>query len=420
MITDTQTLLSLDEYAQIMGLNPLNFNSAATPDQNTFGFESDVQPLWFKYEWQAGKQMSHSKLAELIAGAERDIANYLGVYPAPHWEYQELHLYPGSVLVGDTILYADVNNYYKTVQANWGRIQGAGQRGTNLEATPTEPVVAGIGIAFSDERTSGFNDTATITAETDVTDPSEIKLYFEGHDADPAWEIRPFRSISISSGVVTIVVDSWLMFSPDLWEKAPAGEPITINAGTVGNYVDTVDVYRDYIDTTQFSCRFIWEAQKSPLGVTLQTGRLQVMDGHLGTFGPVPATFDEDTEVWSTTPFSICGRKPDQVQLWYKAGMLSQEFRQGFDIYPMNRVMKENIAWLATARMDITFRANTNITDFVNRLRRNALESIDGDSSFFLPEELSTAPFGTRIGELRVWKRLKAYNPQRQMQVGLA
>ena len=86
----------------------------------------------------------------------------------------------------------------------------------------------------------------------------------------------------------------------------------------------------------------------------------------------------------------------------------------------MNRVMKENIAWLATARMDVTFRANTNITDFVNNLQRNALESIDGDSSFFLPEELSSAPFGTRLGELRIWKRLKAYNPQRRMQVGLA
>ncbi len=417
MIIETQTLLSLDEYAQIMGLNPLNFNSAATPDQNTFGFESDAQPLWFKYEWQAGKQMSHNKLAELIAGAERDIANYLGFYPAPHWEYKELHLYPGSVIVGDTNLYSDVNNQYKTVQTNWGRIQGVGQRGTTLIDTPT---VAGGEVVRSDFRSSGINDTVTITITTTVTDPSEIKLYFTGRNADPAYEIRPFRSISISGGVATIVLDNWLTFDPDLWEKAPTGEPITINAGTAGNYVDSFDVYRDFIDTTEFSCRFIWEAQKTPLGVTLQTGRLQVMDGHSGVVGPVPATFDEDTEVWSTTLFTDCGRKPDQVQLWYKAGLLSQEFRQGFDIYPMNRVMKENIAWLATSRMDITFRANTNITDFVNLLRRNALESIDGDSSFFLPEELSTAPFGTRIGELRVWKRLKMYNPQRRMQVGLA
>ncbi len=416
MIIGTQTLLSLDEYAQVMGLNPLNFNSAASAEQNSFGFQSDVQPLWFKYMWQAGKQMSHNKLAELIAVAERDIANFLGYWPSPHWEYNELHRYPGSVQVGDVHLYTDINDYYKSVKANWGNIVGVGRRGTTLIETPT---VAGGGIVRSDEHTTGFNDTCTITATTAITDENEIKLYFAGHNADPAYEIRPFKSISISGGVVTIVVDNWLTFDPDLWERSPGGEPITINAGTGGNYVTSLDVYRDFVDSTQPSCRLIWESQKTPLGVTTQDGYLQVMDGNLGEMGVVPATYDEDNAQWNTSCFAK-KRKPDQIRFWYKAGLQSQEFLQGFDIYPMNRAMKENIAWLATSRMDITFRANTNITDFVNELRRNTLESIEGDSSFFTPENMANAPFGSRVGEIAVWKRLRTYNPQRIMQVGLA
>jgi hypothetical protein len=88
--------------------------------------------------------------------------------------------------------------------------------------------------------------------------------------------------------------------------------------------------------------------------------------------------------------------------------MQSEEFLAGYDHYPMNRQMRENIAWLATARMNYTFNANNNVMAFVDSLRMEAaMQTPEG--GFFLGPGVLNSPFGTRVGEISVYRRLRQY-----------
>lgn len=404
--TDIQTVLSLDEYAEIMGLNPLNFNSAVSPAENLFGFERDKQPLWFKYSWQSSKQMSHQELATYIQQAELDIAEFLGYWPAPVWIAQETHSYTENVRRGDIFSMYPTKGVYKPFLTRYGKILGVGRRLATLISNET--------VAYSDEDTDTFEETATVTATTTITDPKRIKLFFAGKSGNPDYEIKPLKSVTISGGVATIVANSWLFFERDLYEALPSGEPITINGGDSANYVTTVDVYDEYYDTETASARFIWEERSTALGQTTQNAYLKLTDSELGVVEPVPALYDNG---WQSTSFTNKWL-PDMVQLWYRSGKQSQEYISGNSLSALSAEMKKNIAWLATSRMEITFKANNNVSAFVNRLTRVMSENVEGGGTFFLDQSSLTAPFGTKYGEVLVWRRLKT--AERMMKVGLA
>lgn len=405
--TNIQTLLSLDEYAEIMGLNPLNFNSAASPNENVFGFETDRQPLWFRYSWQASKQMSHSELATYIQQAEKDIAEFLGYWPAPTWIYQETHPYPPNLRRENYVTMDTTRGVYKPITAQFGKVIGVGRRKATLISNET--------VAYSDEDSDTFEETATITATTSITDKKRIKVFFAGKGGAPEFEVRPIKSIEISGGVATIIINSWLLFDRDLYERLPGGEPITINSANPANYVTTVDVYDIDFDTETYSARFIWEDKDTSLEQTTQEAYLKLIDANAGVVEPVPAIYNGG---WNAVSL-VKNYLPDMVQIWYKSGLQSQEYIKGYDLSPISAEMKKNIAWLATARMEVTFHANNNVMAFVERLKRVTSENIEGGGTFFLDQSSLNAPFGTKYGELLVFRRLKQ-GAERLMKVGIA
>jgi hypothetical protein len=87
------TLLSLDRYAKIMGINPVHFQSA---------FTSSIWPIkgkscgeiWTRYSWQLGDRVSHYDLAQAIAQAEEQMAEYTNFPVAPMWVHGEEHPFP--------------------------------------------------------------------------------------------------------------------------------------------------------------------------------------------------------------------------------------------------------------------------------------------------------------------------------------
>lgn len=446
---DTYTLLPLDTYAQIMGLNPLHFNGARLPGvspepftsrgQNTAAGGSvlaDGRPIWQQYAWKDQGSISREELARIIRQAEEDIANFLGYWPAPDWTAQEYHLYPRHHRVEVYQRGINARGQLKSVKTRWGKVIQAGRRNTDLVGTPT---VAGGGLVYSDPNSDGWNTLATITQATTVTNECEIKLYYPNYSGAREWEIRPLRSVSISGGVATITVDSWLMFDEDVINAIPTASVDSINAGTSGNYLQSVEVRRDYTDFTEASAQFFWEREAAStitdsltdctclscggLGcescsLISQNGCFSIRNAESGMVAPIPATYDSDDARWEKDQWTEC-REPDAVKVWYYSGNYSERWLRGETCTPLTSKFARLIAILATARIPYG-EGHRNVTPISAQLEwytRDLAESGGNVNTVFTPPDILNNPFGTKRGEAEVYRSLHSLTP-RKISVG--
>ena len=134
----------------------------------------------------------------------------------------------------------------KSIKTSYGKIIEPGQRGlSDRIGTPTLGGGPTSNFEFSSAvAPATFDETVTVTQDTDYTDACEIKVYFHDHGGDPEWEIRPARTKEITGGTFTATFYAWQFIDPDYWEAFPnqadGGMP-TINLDT-DVYVDTVDI----------------------------------------------------------------------------------------------------------------------------------------------------------------------------------
>ena len=408
----TDTLLSLDRYAAIMGIPPPSFNQGASA--TIFPAGSGCSQVWYQYSWQNHDAVSREDLALEIANAEQDIAQVLGYWPAPKWIAQEAHRYPRHHrpdVYG--ISGKNVRGQRKGIRTNYSKIISPGQRAVALQGQPT---VAGGTIVFSDADGDGFDETVTITQATALTDECEVKVYFTGHAGDPEWEIRPARTKAIAGGTFTATFWAWQLIDPDNWEQLPIEGFTHINLdGAV--YVAQVDVYREYTDTTATASAFYWEPQPTTTAVcaaclgagcvacqlTEQEGCLHIRDAERGVVVPAPATYDEDDSAWDTNAFSLC-RDPDQVKLYYYCGDLSHLNLAGRTCAPLSNWWAQTIAMLATARLERPFCKCGNAEALARQYMTDL--AFQQDHSFNVAFDLLDNPFGTRYGEMRAWQRV--------------
>lgn len=431
---DVVTLLPLDTYAQIIGLNPLHFNGARLPEITAEPFtvaqDWSERPLWQQYGYQNTANISRDYLARAIQTAEKDIAEFLGYWPAPAWVSQEVHMYP--LPHRREYFGSGLNNrgQLKGIKTKYAKIISVGQRSATLIATAT---VAGGTLVYSDPNTDGWNTLATITVPTTVTDECEIKLFFANESGSPLWEIRPLKSVSISGGVVTITVDSWLLFDPDVVNRIPTGEITSINASTAGNYVQTVEVRREFNDFTEPSVQFFWEREPgsdlfpypscSICGGTgceactliTQNGCLAIRDAENGMVAPSPAEYSETDARWNKVQWTEC-REPDQLKIWYRSGLQSELGLQG-SCDKLDKAMARLIAILATARLGFEFKAVSGISSIIDYWQRDQAESYPDGSTIFTPPNILDNPFGTRRGEVETYRALH-HMRERKISVG--
>jgi hypothetical protein len=423
---DVYTLLPLDTYARIMNLNPLHFNGARLPDVTggepfTLAPDWSERPLWHQYGWQNTNIPSRDELARAIQTAEIDIANFLGYWPAPMWISQEVHSYARPAhpeMYGSGV---NVRGQFKSIKTNFAKIIAVGKRKASLIATAT---VAGFTLVYSDPNLDGWNTLATITVPTTVTDIHEIKLYFANHGGSQLWEIRPLKSVSISGGSVTITVDSWLLLDPDVVNAIPTGEVTAINASTTPtNYVSSVEVRREYVDITDNSATAYWEREPGDnlfgalsccpvcggLGceacsLATQDICLAIRNAEAGIVVPASAQYDSTDARWEKLCWTQ-GREPDQVKIWYKSGLLSEQWLQGY-YDEIDSSMARTIAILATARLGFQPRAESGLSGMIDFWQRNLAESGQNLTTVFTPQEILNNPFGTREGEVQAFRAL--------------
>jgi len=409
------TLLSPARYARIMGINPVHFWQAASATV----FPVDCQGVWYSHDWQAGGQVSRWQLAEALLGAEEEIARVLGYYPAPKWISKEIHHYPQHYrrdLYGNG---RDIRGLFKPVEANWGKYIAAGRRAVTLVGDSQS-------VTYSDPDGDGYNELATITVTgITTTDACELKVYFEDKSGQQEWEIRPYKTKTLSSGTLTITFDAWLLIDPDLQEEYPNTddplEPISLLSAS--SYVAEVDVYREYTDFSQASAEFSWQPKPSSslLSIvcptcngsgcvacenTTQTGCIHTMDSMLGMVVPQPATYDSDNAQWNGSTWTEC-REPDTVKLWYYAGDLDQKYLQETSCEPLSHYFAQAIAWLATARLEKDICGCNNVIELFRELRRDLTYSEPDGGSFFNVEDIINNPFGTKKGEVMAYQRIK-------------
>ena len=423
------TLLSLPEYAQIMGINPVHFAGATAGDIFPIqggGGRNACEDVWHRYSWQNVDSVSHYDLAETIQNAEYEIARELGWWPAPMWISQEIRQYPryhrpDAFRSGG----GNVRLMPSSVRAMYGKIIAGGRRNVDTKIGTVTTAVGG-GLTYTDVDLDGFAETATVEIATTLTDETEVKVYVADTDAALEWEIRQPRSKVIAGGVFTAVFDSWLFIDPDIYAAYPTtADPAAIDISTTANYVTSVDVYREYNDPTYSSAEFYWEP--TPSGASfgycsscggsgcvacthiVQNGCLHIRDANVGWVVPQSGTYDESTAQWSGSSWSV-NRDPDFVKIWYYCGDLSQEYLSNRHHWTLPRNWARAIAYLATCRLERPFCSCGNAGALAERMRDDlaAVSSTTQQARSYRidPVLVLQNPFGTLRGEVTAWQQV--------------
>lgn len=405
------TLLSLWRYARIMGIPPVHFASATAG--TIFPGGGSCNALWYKYAWQGSDRVSYEDLVIALRDAEGEVARMMGYWPAPTWLTNEpCRIYPRFYqTLAAYGIYGTVHSRENSVRTKWGKVIAPGRRTATFIDSP-RPV-------YSDEDADGFNETATITFATTVTDTKEIHIYFYDHNGEEEWEIRPARSITITGGNCTVVFWSWQLIEPTLYEWFPtADDHDPIDISTDVNFVTEVDAYRVYNDTTQVAVQFSWEPDVScasdTIALTTQNGTFLVRNTDNGDIIPYPATYGTD---WQRDDFTLC-YEPDNVNLWYYAGDQSQKYLASRDNDPLSDWWAKIIAWLATSRLERPFCSCGNLLALQRDLRTDL--AFSGENvSFATTEDILNCPFGTRKGEVMAWSQIVKFSSPQMMGIAI-
>lgn len=394
--SDIKTWLSLDEWSQIIGLDPLAFNqlSSATIRRNNV-----CGDIFFQYDWQHSDRIGRDTIARAIQQAEQEIAREVGFNLMPDWTVDERLNYPrpsAPELYG--VYGVNPRGQLKSIEANRGWVISGGMKAKTL-------IQAGVAVVRSDADVDNFQETCTVTVAVTTTDTNEIHAYYPAKDGDNGWEIRPIK-VSISGGNATITFKVWQIAAAN---KMDALNPDPIDADTAGNFETTVDIYRIYNDPST-QVQFLWENDVSCCGTctacTLgtQTGCFHLRDPRMGYMVPAPATWDTATSAFVQAEWSAC-REPDQARFWYYSGFRDNALSRPYA--EMSNYWKDAVAFFAASKFDRNVCGCSNVNEFISKWRRDAAFGSQQEGGFTVTQEIASNRLGTSMGALYAWRRIQ-------------
>lgn len=376
MRTKVKTLLTLFEYAEIIGLNPF-WLSQVREDIPRKGQAQNISCDHTMYQdaWQGFEHLSREEIAQSIAQAERLFAKETGFYPAPKYFTEENHPYPGHTLR---------RNYFPYIQAKHGFIQAIG----------TE-LLTSIGTAAVTQTSSyagSFNDGFTVNIAVPAgTTEAEIAAFFITVDRAGLTlaqsEIKPLN-VSITAGTVTITGHITLLVKPEHQVKPDAPE---LSATAAATYATEIAIYRRTTDLSNTGS-LIWikpyDCANPPCEVELETACFSMRDADKGWLEPVPATYDEEAGAFSISDPYCVSSLPQKAKVNYLAGYPRQtDGRMDYDF-------ARSIALLATALLPQRT-AGCNRAD--QRLLHYRNLPVDEDGNLQVPRSLMEAA-GKKFG----------------------
>lgn len=406
----TRTILSLDRYAKIMGIDPVMFNGGyqieLASGRILFPVSNSENDIWPQYAWQNSDQISREELAQQIANAEQDIISLLGYFPSPNWitdEGHDMQRHYRPELHGYHLHY-DVGGQDYQIHPAMAKFISGGVRKSDL-------IERSLSVTYLDNDADGYKETATVTVGIDplvITDPSEVKVYFAGRGGDRAYEIRDFKSKVYNpiTYAVVFTFNSWMMVDPELWEMFPSNDNDSkyIAVDDVTNLVTVVDAYREYNDTTQAHVVF-YDHDRSSGGVTQTTGFLN-MEYDDRFISPIPGTYNSSTLAWERDG-TLCN-EATHMRINYYSGLRNRTNRPQYSDDYLNDNIAQAIAYLASARLGKVFYANNNATALVSSLQFD-MSIIEEGMTVRTPFDVYTNPLGTKRGEWLAWKKIFSF-----------
>ncbi len=397
--SEIKTWLSLDEWAEIIGLNPLHFNSLSSTyfDSNACG------SVWFQHPWQNADRVGRDDLAMVIAEAEQEIAKECGYNLLPDWTIEERLPYAQPIVPGVYNVYGtNPRGLYKSIELRKGHIISGGMRAKTL-------VGRSSAVVRTDPNGDGYSELCTVTAPTTVTDTNEIHIYYSGQSGADEWEIRPIN-VTISAGVATITFKSWQIVDGDKCDILNAN---AIDGDVAGSYETTVDVYRVYNDPAT-QVQFMWESAPEldscstcdACNLTTAAGCFHLRDPRLGIAVPAPATWDAATSAFVSGEWTEY-REPEQVRFWYYSGYQDKNIdRYNVRMAPY---WKYAVAFFAASKLERPVCGCSNVNQFIDRWRVDVMANKYGDgvgmSVNVTPEQLSNR-LGHTYGAMYAWKQI--------------
>ncbi|MDM7940139.1 MAG: hypothetical protein QUS07_07345 [Methanothrix sp.] len=324
--------------------------------------------------------------------AEVQLAETVGYNLLPDWDDRIVN-FPRSAKPEIRTLFDSLSRV-KSLEVLPHFISGGVRATTSVEASA--PIV------FSDPDGDGFNELGTVTVPAgSLTDVSEIRAFFSGHSAEPAWEIRPIK-VSLSGGNFIIQIQSWLLGDPDLAEVWAVS---VIDGDDPASFVSTVDIYRVYNDPS-IQAQLLWgpesgECSDPPCEGTYQDGCLHTRDARLGLVSFSPGTWDAESETFSRVSL-LNSVPPDRVRCRYYSGY--ELPGSPLSKITMDPYWETTIVALSCTLLDRPVCSCSNVESYIDRWVED-LSRVQDDHSYVVNPSDLACPFGTYRGSIYAWRR---------------
>lgn len=400
----TRTWLSLDRWAEIIGIHPIHFNQLTADGAAA---TATCGGVWFQHNWQAGDKVSREEVAEKIRLAESMIAQEARYNLVPDWIQGEV-VQTGRPYRRD--LYGtpyNVRGGVKSVPLTSAHFIAGGRR-------RAAAIALNEGVVLSDEDGDGFEEQATVVVTDAAAVPCEVRLFYPGQNGDPAWEIRPVKVVESPADTFTITFKAWQIVIEDPQEVL---SPTAINGDNSASFLAAVDVYRVYNDPS-IQGTLEWSRADGPVcgcgtsscpvcSFQVQTLCLSGRDFRRGSVAYHPGTWDPDSETFSRLEF-LTVRDPDRIRADYYSGWRWPQAAQvgRCDLWDMDPYWESAVAFLAASLLDRPVCDCTNVEQVVDYWRDDLSRSDQARSYQVTPGQLEN-PFGRTRGGLYAWDRIK-------------
>lgn len=391
---DVKTWLSLDEFAQILGFDPLYFNQlkSSTLQRNTV-----CGDVFFQYAWMHSDRIGREELAMAIQQAEQEISLEAGFNLMPDWTEEERLEYPKPSFV-EAVNVRGINARwgYKSVEASKGHLISGGVKTKTL-------VQAGVTFNRTDADSDGYAELCTATIPTTLTDVNQLRAYYPAKDGEDGWEIRPIK-VTLSGGNAIITFKSWQVSAANQMDSMDAE---VLEADDANSYETTIDIYRVYNDPST-QAQFLWEQGGGCGSCTTcqlgsQAGCFILRDPRMGMVVPSPGSWNSDTETFDSSEYSMC-REPDQIRLWYYSGYRNPSDRRSYA--ELAAYWKYPIAHFAASKLDKSVCGCSNVQQFIEKWRRDSAFASQEEGGFTVTAEIAANKLGTSMGALDAYRAI--------------
>lgn len=396
---DTPTWLPLDEFFTIIGMNPLHANGL---DSNLF-HNTVCGEQMFQFAWQHSDRIGRDDIARAIREAELEISALAGFNLLPDWTVEERLEYPQPAVPGVWNMGGtNLRGQFMSVELRKGWIISGGVRAKTV-------IQAGAAIVRTDDNGDGFQENCTVTVPTTVTDANDIRIYYPGKSGEDSWEIRPIK-VTLSGGNAIIRFKIWQVVDAEAMDDVLDAQPL--DADVAANFETAVDIYRVYNDPgTQV--QFMWENggpydcctdDCNACEFSTQAGCLHNrIDDRLGIVVPAPASWSVADQAFTSQDWTEC-RAPDQVRFWYYSGWQDKSLAR--PKVELAHEWKTAIAYYAASKFDRPVCGCSNVSQFIDKWRRDAAFSSAEEGGWTMTPELLGNKLGTTMGALYAYRTL--------------